>query len=91
MSGAAIVWQTRKMADYYFGVDDSEQKLGRPSYNPGASVNYDLSADAFLFFSRNWALFSRSDFLFYGHGIKSSPIVRKGRSNSFILGIVYVF
>jgi len=65
--GAAIVWQSRKMADY------------------------DLSVDAFLFFSRNWALFSRSDFLFYDHGIKSSPIIRKGRSNSFIMGIVYVF
>ncbi|MBU1913258.1 MAG: MipA/OmpV family protein [Candidatus Omnitrophica bacterium] len=89
--GVGIVWQSRKMADYYFGVKDFEQKLGRPSYNLGASINYDLSADAFLFFSRNWALFSRSDFLFYDHGIKSSPIVRKGRSNSFILGIVYVF
>jgi len=89
--GAAIMWQSSKMADYYFGVEDSEQKSGRPSYNPGASVSYDLSADAFLFFSRNWALFSRSDFLFYGHDIKSSPIIRKGRSSSFILGIVYVF
>ncbi len=89
--GLGIMWQSRKMADYYFGVEDSEQKSGRPSYNPGASVSYDLSADVFLFFSKNWALFSRSDFLFYGHNIKSSPIVRKGRSNSFIMGIVYAF
>jgi len=89
--GAGIVWQSRKMADYYFGVEDSEQKVDRPSYNPGASVSYDLSADAFLFFSKNWALFSRYDFLFYDHDIKSSPIVRKGRSSSFIMGIIYAF
>ncbi len=89
--GAGIVWQSSNMANYYFGVKSSEEKLGRPAYNPGASVSYDLSADAFLFFSRNWALFSRSDFLFYDHDIKSSPIVRKGRSSSFIMGIVYVF
>jgi outer membrane protein len=88
---ATIVWQSKNLADYYFGVNPSEQKTGRPAYNPRASVNYGLSLDAFLFFSRNWALFSRSDFLFYGHDIKSSPIVRKGRSNSFILGIIYAF
>lgn len=86
-----VNWQSGKMADYYYGVKDSEARSWRPAYDPGSVVNFEVGFEVFYMFSEHWMLVGRMETEFLDGDIKDSPIVDEDVLYSGSLGIVYAF
>jgi len=88
---AGLMWESKKVINYYYGVKDTEIALNRPAYSPNSSLSYRLGADSLLYVSKKWALATRVYVDFFGSQIKNSPIVDKDYSATFLCGVVYSF
>lgn len=86
-----ISWQSNEFVRYYYGVKDSEQISGRPSYSPGSALNYIAALDTYLYFSPQWALILRTECSFLDDEIKKSPIVDRDYALNFVFGITRKF
>jgi outer membrane protein len=88
---AGLMWESNKVIDYYYGVNDAEAAANRPAYSPGSCINYRLGLDSMLFVSQQWALVGRVYVDFFGSEIKDSPLIDKDYSPTFLAGVVYKF
>ncbi len=86
-----VLWQSSKMADYYYGVKDSEARSWRPAYDVGSVVNCEVGMEVFYSFTESWMLVGRLETLLLDGDIKDSPIVDEDVLFSGSFGIVYVF
>jgi len=86
-----LMWESKKVIDYYYGVKDTEIALDRPAYSPDSSLSYRLGLDSLLYVSKEWALATRVYVDFFGNQITNSPIVDKDYSTTFLCGVVYSF
>jgi outer membrane protein len=79
------------LANYYYGVRDSEALPGRPAYDPGASVNWFVGLDANYQLNDNWTLITSITYYWLDSNIRNSPIVDKDYMISILAGIMYRF
>ncbi len=86
-----VNWQSGKMADYYFGVKDSEVRSWRPAYDVGSVVNCEVGFEVFYMLTENWMLVGRMETEFLDGDIKDSPIVSEDVLFSGSFGVVYAF
>lgn len=88
---AGVVWQSARLADYYYGVRPREARPGRAAYAPGSTLN--LTGGVFVFspISRRLAFqgFVRVDRL--GGEIADSPIVDRTTSLTGLVSVSYGF
>jgi len=52
-----LQWNDKKFNDYYYGVNADEVRSGRPSYNAGAGVQYQLGINGIYSVKKDHALF----------------------------------
>lgn len=89
--GVELILPSRKMIDYYYGVQSSEATSQRPAYNPHPGV----TARTYLFITWRWTervsllLIPSLDIL--SREIRQSPLVDKEILISALAGITYRF
>lgn len=89
---AGFVWQSDDYNDYYYGVKNSEVRLGRPAYSANDDFNYRLGAVAVYQQKTSPWLFAgglRYDIL--GDEITDSPIVSEDEEMTAFIGFAYQF
>ncbi len=86
-----IAFMSSNLANYYYGVKDSEELPDRPAYKPGASYKAFAGFEAGFKLNENWILFSNFRYYFLDSGIRRSPIVDKSYETSFVAGAMYKF
>jgi MipA family protein len=79
------------LADYYYGVRDSEERPDRPAYNPGSSVNWFVGLQADHQLTDNWTLFTSITYYWLDNNISDSPIVDRDYTISILGGAMYKF
>lgn len=89
---AGFVWQSEDYNDYYFGVKNSEARIGRPAYTADDDLNYRLGVVAVYQQKTSPWLFAgglRYDIL--GDEITDSPIVSEDEEMTAFIGFAYQF
>jgi MipA family protein len=79
------------LADYYYGVRNSEARPGRPAYDPGESVNWFVGLNANYQLNDDWTLFSSITYYWLDDNIRDSPIVDRDYTMSILAGAMYRF
>jgi outer membrane protein len=74
---------------YYYGVSESEARVGLEEYTPGASTNVRVGMSAGYSFNDRWLLTASLDHEWLGAAIEDSPIVDKNSVWSGSIGIAY--
>lgn len=87
----AIHWQSDKLVDYYYGVRDSEARVGRAGYQGRATVNVDASLKFNYTLARQQTLNAELGFRHYGRAITDSPLVDKYNTPIVRIGYLYMF
>lgn len=88
---AGFAWLSDNLADYYYGVRDSEARPDRPAYNPGASVNWFVGFEANHQLNDEWTLFTSITYYWLDDNIRNSPIVDRDYTMSILAGAMYRF
>ena len=79
------------MVNYYYGVEASEARAGRPEYEPGQAVNY-FGKVLFNFgISQNWIVVTMASVEFLDSSIQKSPIVDKDHLLTGAIGLTRRF
>jgi MipA family protein len=79
------------LADYYYGVRNSEARPGRPAYDPGESVNWFVGLNANYQLNDDWTLFTSITYYWLDDNIRDSPIVDRNYTMSILAGAMYRF
>ncbi len=88
---AGAKWYDTNRANYLFGVKASEATGQRAQYAPGSAVLPYISVQTFHPFTKQTSLFANVNLNFLPTNVVDSPIVKRGRSMSTILGFSYSF
>lgn len=84
---AGAVWQSSRLADYYYGVTEDEARPNRPAYTARSGTSL-AGALSFMFpLSKTTFLFNSSSIRFLDRSARNSPLVSKDYLISEILGI----
>lgn len=84
-------WQDKKYVDYYFGVRDSEVRIGRPAYAGKSGVNAEVGVRGIYMFDKRHSMFLDVEVSSLAKEIKDSPLVDDSTENRVILGYLYRF
>jgi outer membrane scaffolding protein for murein synthesis (MipA/OmpV family) len=84
-------WYDTNRANYLFGVKASEATGQRAQYAPGSAILPYISVQTFHSFTKQTSLFANVNLNFLPTNVVDSPIVKRGRSMSTILGLNYSF
>jgi outer membrane protein len=74
--GVGARWQSEDLVDYYFGVEPTEAKVGRPAYEAEETVNLRAEVKVrHVFPGRRWSFLGQVTHEWLGDEIQDSPIV----------------
>lgn len=82
---------SQNLANYYFGVDNSEVVTGRPFYHIEEATNYVLGYDLKYFLTDQWRITHSLDVTQLDQKIVDSPIVRYQTNIQVSIALVYDF
>ncbi|MCG7992165.1 MAG: MipA/OmpV family protein [Candidatus Thiodiazotropha lotti] len=86
-----VSWQSSKLSDYYFGVDDDETGGGLESYEAKSTMTPFLGIQAEYAWSKRIRLIGGAGIGRLGDGISDSPIVDGRNLAGAFIGAVYGF
>ena len=86
-----LVWRSRNLVDYYYGVRPSEVGPGRLTYAPGEAVSPLARLAVRRKMSERWGLLLETQYEWLGNVISVSPIVESDSILSVLLGLTYSF
>jgi outer membrane protein len=86
-----LIWHSSNYNNYYYGVRSSEATGSRPSYEPGASVEFSAGLFGRFEISDSWAVLASVRGELLSDEIQDSPIVDKETVTSMFLGLNYAF
>jgi len=75
----AVSYQSKQLADYYFGTSNSEMGRGVPRYRPGSSVVPSLGIGVSRRLGAHWFLHGELGYQFLPSRISDSPLVDADR------------
>ncbi|MCB1684444.1 MAG: MipA/OmpV family protein [Pseudomonadales bacterium] len=78
---ASLVYQSRDLTDYYFGVSDSEARVDRPAYRPDSALFWRAGLNTSYQLSRNLQLFANVSYTALDETVQDSPLT--DRDNLF--------
>lgn len=84
-------WMSDKYVDYYYGVNNSEVRLERPSYEGKSGFNTTLGTRATYLFGQKQSVFLDVSLTKFSKEIEDSPIVDSSSGNRIGLGYMYRF
>jgi outer membrane protein len=87
----AVRWRSSNLANYYYGVRDSEVGNGRPPYTPDDSVTPVVRVAVRRKLSERWGLLLASQYEWLSSEIRDSPIVDDNSILSALFGVTYSF
>jgi MipA family protein len=88
---ATATWMDEKYVDYYYGVRNSEARLGRPAYVAGGTMNADFSLRTDYMFDQHHAVFGMFQYTALGSEIKDSPLTGRSGETMVLMGYMYRF
>lgn len=88
---AGLVWQSSKLADYYYGVKKEEATADRKAYELESVLNYEVGLNVDVALTRHWSLMTEARVEFLNSDIQNSPIVEDDRLYSGFCGLAYRF
>lgn len=87
----AVEWQSANYVDYYYGVDASEARPGRPAYSGSATHNETVGFDVGRTLGRHFTAMIGAYETRYGSGITGSPIVARSSALNLLFTLFYRF
>lgn len=88
---AALVWQSGRLGDYYYGVRKSEARQGRAAYSIDDAVTWSLGVDVQYALARRLSAVSFITYDVLPKQITSSPIVDADGVGQAVVGLIYKF
>ncbi|WP_460078808.1 MipA/OmpV family protein [Pseudomonas sp. H3_H05] len=85
------MWQDNKYVDYYFGVRDSEARIGRAAYAGKSALNSEFGIRGNYMFDQHHSVFLDIKATRFASEIKDSPLVDRSTENSALFGYLYRF
>ncbi|MES2612354.1 MAG: MipA/OmpV family protein [Pseudomonadota bacterium] len=83
--------QDRKYVDYYYGVEGTEARLGRPAYEGSSAVNLQAGVRVgYTLAPRQWVFVDVSSTRL-GSAIRNSPLVNRSSQPALMAGYLYRF
>lgn len=70
-----VLWQSRNLSYYYYGVSSKEARPDRPEYDPGATWTYGPGVSVTCQALDPWTIIASVGLEFLGPGITDSPVV----------------
>ncbi len=84
-------WLSEDNVDYYYGVKNSEARVGRSAYAPDSTMTYTAGATFAYPLGDKWAAIADVQYEFFGDEIQDSPIVDEDGIFRVVIGSVYRF
>lgn len=84
-------WHDDKYIDYYFGVRDSEARIGRPAYSGESGVSTELGVRGVYQFNSRHSVLMDAEVTSLPDEIKDSPLVDRSTTNAVFVGYIYSF
>ena len=88
---AGIKWQSSKLIDYYYGIENSEVRPGRPYYEGNSALNFVAGLTIAIPIGSSWAFVSDFEYENTDSEIGNSPIVDTDKVFTYVAGVVYRF
>ncbi|MCG8434901.1 MAG: MipA/OmpV family protein [Gammaproteobacteria bacterium] len=85
----SYIYQSKQLADFYYGVRPDEALPGRPAYEAGPADNYEVGISFFYRLNRRGSLFTLFKYQILDSTITSSPIVERDNDSSLIIGYTH--
>ncbi len=82
-----VMWQSKDMANYYYGTLDKEVARGVVDYKPGAVMTPHVGAIYFRPLGQKWSVWASAKYSRLPDGIRDSPLVEHGANGSASLDI----
>jgi outer membrane protein len=82
-------WMSKRVSNYFFGVDEVESNSSRPAFHPASSANATAGFDGRYRVGRNHSVLFGAQLTQLGHGVASSPIVETRQSYIGWLGMAW--
>jgi outer membrane protein len=86
-----VTWENSNLTNYYYGVDPSEARPGRPAYSPASAANPTAQLKYEHPFGDHWRFSAELSYMRFGSAIRSSPIVDEGSTRSIQVTLLYSF
>lgn len=84
-------WLDSRQVGYYYGVEAAEARIGRAAYQPGSTINTEISLRMDYSLAPQQALFADVGLVMLGSAIQDSPLVDRRRLPQVRLGYLYRF
>lgn len=91
MPSVGLVWKSKQLLDYYYGVRDDEAQQGLSAYNAGSGTNAFVRFTLSYHLSNHWAIVGLIEYESLSASIQNSPIVDRKSIETFFIGISYQF
>jgi outer membrane protein len=88
---ATATWMDQKYVDYYYGVRNTEARLGRAAYVADGTINADFSLRTDYMFDQHHAVIGMLQYTSLGSAIKVSPLTDRSGETMVLLGYMYRF
>lgn len=86
-----VTWSSSDYIDYYYGVQASEARQGRPEYNASSGVSAELGLQGTYRVTENHAIMFDAQIRSLSSEEKDSPLVDESTEARFSLGYMYEF
>lgn len=86
-----VNWQSRELANYYYGLSERDGVASDDVYQVGSSNNWFIGINANYQISKKWRAVLTLKSLQYGSSISNSPLLKDKHINTFFAGIAYDF
>ena len=86
-----VNWLSSELTNYDFGVPPEAATFGRPAYNTGSSVTYEVGFGSFIELTEDWRIVLNVSAEFLPDEITDSPIVADNQVIKGFAAITYVF
>jgi outer membrane scaffolding protein for murein synthesis (MipA/OmpV family) len=91
MPRVGLLWQSDKVVDYYYGVRDSEARVGRAGYRGKATLSSEATVRFSYSLTARQSISTELGARFHGSGITDSPLVDKKTSPVAQIAYLYLF
>ena len=90
-SAGGLHWKSKKLVDYYYGIDESDDVSDTFFYKGESTINPYFKLTALYPINEKWDFVSVVRIEKNGDGISNSTIVKSSSVNSFFIGASYAF
>jgi outer membrane protein len=84
-------WENSNLTNYYYGIDPSEARPGRPAYSPASAANPTAQLKYERPFGDQWRFSAELSYMRFGRAIRLSPIVDESSTRSIQVTLLYSF